>query len=68
MDRFVARQNIDHLRDALATETDESKRKLLVSLLAEQEELLAAANQKHDAQQPRRRGRTGVSRTSTGLV
>jgi hypothetical protein len=54
MDRFVARQNIDHLRDALATETDEDKRKLLVRLLAEQEELLAAANQKHDAHQPRR--------------
>jgi hypothetical protein len=30
--------------------TDEAKRKLLARLLAEQEEPLASANQKHDAQ------------------
>jgi len=42
MDRFVARQNIEHYRVALAKETDESKRSLLLCLIAEEEELLAS--------------------------
>jgi hypothetical protein len=50
MDRFVARQNIEHYRDALAKETDESKRLLLLRLIAEEEERLAAANIRHEAQ------------------
>jgi hypothetical protein len=41
MDRFVARENITHLRDKLATEQDELKRQTLVRLLAEEEAKLA---------------------------
>ena len=37
MDRFVARENIAHLRDKLATEQDELKRQTLTRLLAEEE-------------------------------
>ena len=47
MDRFVARQNIEHLRDALATETDQAKRRMLERLLAEQEAELEAAEKRH---------------------
>jgi hypothetical protein len=50
MDRFVARQNIEHYRDALANETDEGKRLLLLRLIAEEEERLAAANIRYQAQ------------------
>ncbi len=42
MDRFVARQNIDHFRDKLATETDEERREMLLRLLADEEAKLAA--------------------------
>ncbi len=41
MDRTVARLNIEHYRRLLATETDESKRKMLQKLLAEEEAKLA---------------------------
>ncbi len=37
MDRTVARLNIEHYRKLLATETDETKRRTLVKLLAEEE-------------------------------
>ena len=50
MDRFVARQNIKHYEDALGKETDESKRSLLLRLIAEKEERLAAANNRYEAQ------------------
>jgi hypothetical protein len=41
MDRFVVRANIDHFRKQLADETDETKRAMLVRLLAEEEAKLA---------------------------
>jgi hypothetical protein len=43
MDKFVARLNIDHLREALTTETDTQKRKTLARLLAEEQAKLVAA-------------------------
>jgi hypothetical protein len=46
MYRFVAQLNIDHYREMLARETDESKRKVIEQLLAEEEVKLAAAKQK----------------------
>jgi len=46
MDRFVARLNIEHLRQALATETDHSKRQTLARLLSDEETKLAAALEK----------------------
>jgi len=45
MDRTVAHLNIEHYRRLLATETDESKRKMLQKLLAEEEAKLARARQ-----------------------
>lgn len=41
MDRTVARLNIEHFRRLLAKETDESRRQLLLRLLAEEEAKLA---------------------------
>jgi hypothetical protein len=59
MDRFVARLNIEHLRDALATETNQAKRKMLERLLAEQEEELKAANKRHEQQDTKNQQKTG---------
>jgi len=42
MDRFVARLNIEHFRKQLATEQDETRRRELLRLLAEEEAKLAA--------------------------
>jgi hypothetical protein len=42
MDKLVIRQNIDHFREKLATETDEGRREMLFSLLADEEAKLAA--------------------------
>ena len=42
MDKFVARQNIEHYRHKLATETDEKRRQMLLRLLADEEAKLAA--------------------------
>jgi hypothetical protein len=41
MEKFIARENIKHLREKLATEQDEAKRQILLRLLAEQEAKLA---------------------------
>jgi hypothetical protein len=41
MDKFIARANISHLRDKLATEQDEAKRQMLLRLLAEEQAKLA---------------------------
>ena len=41
LDRTVARLNIEHFRRLLATETDESRRQVLIRLLAEEEAKLA---------------------------
>jgi hypothetical protein len=45
MDRTVAQLNIAHYRRKLATEQDETKRQMLLRLLAEEEAKLAALNQ-----------------------
>ena len=42
MDRFIARHNIEHFRNQLATETDETKRQMILRLLADEEAKLAA--------------------------
>ena len=42
MDKMVARLNIEHFRKQLATETDESKRQMLLRLLGEEDAKLAA--------------------------
>ncbi len=42
MDKFIAHANIAHLREKLATEQDETKRQMLLRLLAEEEAKLAA--------------------------
>jgi len=44
MDRTVARLNIEHYRTLLAKETDETKRRTLIRLLAEEEAKLAASD------------------------
>jgi len=43
MDKFIAKANIQHFKELLATEKNEGKRKLLEQLLAEEEQKLAAA-------------------------
>ena len=43
MDEFIAKANIQHFKEKLATEKDEGKRKVLLQLLAEEEQKLAAA-------------------------
>ena len=44
MDRTVARLNIEYLRKRLANESDETKRQMILRLLAEEEAKLAALN------------------------
>jgi len=53
MDRTVAHLNIEHYRRLLAAETDESKRKVLQKLLAEEEAKLARARQDATEKQQR---------------
>ena len=43
MDRTLARLNIEHFERLLAKETDEAKRRTLVSLIAEEKAKLVAA-------------------------
>jgi hypothetical protein len=52
LDRTVASLNIEHYKKLLATETDESRRQLLLRLLAEEEKKIAHANPA-DARAPR---------------
>ncbi len=54
MDRFIAHANIAHLREKLASEQDETKRQMLLRLLAEEEAKLAALDHS-----PSRRMRSG---------
>lgn len=44
MDKGIARLNIDHYRKLLATESDETKRRTLQKLLAEEEAKLAVGD------------------------
>ena len=46
MEKFVARLNIEHLREALASETNETRRQTLACLIADEEAKLAAALEK----------------------
>ena len=46
MDRTIARLNIEHYRRLLGKETDETKRKTIARLLAEEEAKLAALDAK----------------------
>ena len=41
MDKAIARLNIEHYRKLLANETDETRRQMIVRLLAEEEARLA---------------------------
>lgn len=52
MDRSIARLNIEHFRRLLANETDETRRQMLLRLLAEEEAKLA------DPPGPKERKRT----------
>ncbi len=52
MDRTVARLNIEHFQQKLATETDETKRRQILRLLAEEEARLATI----EARKERSRG------------
>jgi hypothetical protein len=47
VDRFVARLNVEHLKQQLADETDETKRQVLNDLLAEEATKLAKAEAEH---------------------
>ena len=53
-DKIIARLNIEHFRRKLATETDETKRQMLLRLIAEEEAKLAALDE------PPKRQRRGV--------
>ena len=53
MDRSVARLNIEHFRRLLAEETDESRRQILIRLLAEEEAKLADPKPKERKRRPR---------------
>jgi hypothetical protein len=44
MDKFVAQTNITHLHEKLGTEQDNTKRQMLLQLLAEEEAKLASLN------------------------
>jgi hypothetical protein len=50
MDEFVARLNIDHYRKVLAAESDEAKRTLLRTLLANEETRLDEAKHEQKTQ------------------
>lgn len=45
-DATIARLNIEHFKSLLATETDETKRKMIIRLLAEEEAKLWAVTAK----------------------
>ncbi len=45
MDKKIARLNIEHFRKRLAVETDETKRQMLLRLLAEEEAKLAGGTE-----------------------
>ncbi len=51
MDRFVVRQNIEHFRQLLKSETDEVRRKILAQLLVEHEAKWADASPSQDKPQ-----------------
>jgi hypothetical protein len=54
MERTVARLNIEHYRKLLANETDETRRQILVRLLAEEEAKLASIENPTRKRNPKR--------------
>ncbi len=56
MDRFVARQNIEHFRELLAAERDPQERSRLEQLLAEAREQLRQAEAAHRRNPPKPTG------------
>jgi hypothetical protein len=52
LDRTVASLNIEHYKRLLATETDESRRQILLQLLTEEEAKLSKGN-RADSKAPR---------------
>lgn len=53
MDKTIARLNIAHFRDKLATERDETKRQTLRRLLGEEEAKLAGLDDPAEKQKPK---------------
>jgi hypothetical protein len=53
MDKMVARLNIEHLRNQLATETDKTKRQTMLRILAEEEAKLAGLLNRPDERRRR---------------
>ena len=52
MDEFLAKANIEHFKTLLRTETDESKRRIVQQLLADEELKLAAAlRRRHESKE-----------------
>ena len=56
MDRFVARQNIEHFRELLAAARDPEERKRLERFLAEAHEQLRQAEEQHRLNPPKPTG------------
>jgi hypothetical protein len=56
VDKFVAKLNVEHFREKLATEVDEAKRRTLMTLLAEEEAKLAALEDGPAGEERKRRG------------
>ena len=52
MDKTVARLNIEHYRRLLATETDESRRQVIMRLLAEDEAKLVDSKPQERKRRP----------------
>ncbi len=52
MDRFVARENIKHYRQLLASENDEEKRRYFLALIEEEEAKLKAAEERAKREPP----------------
>ena len=53
MDRTIARLNIEHFRRLLARETDESRRQVIMRLLAEEEAKLVDGTPQQRKRRPR---------------
>jgi hypothetical protein len=54
MDEAIARENIEHFRKLLETETDQAKRKTIAQLLSEEEVKLEKALRRKRAEKERR--------------
>jgi len=52
MQRFVARQNIQHFKEMLAAETDPARRALFERMIAEEEAKLESPNRRSEPEDP----------------